>query len=543
MKDYYGYIRGVQSGTVVASTYIKQAVDRLEALKRRDDIFFDEGAVSECFEFIRTMKHYSGKSAGKPFELLPYQKWILGSVIGIKYKDTGFRVCRETFILQARKNGKTSLIAALALYMLICDKEQNPSIGIVASSRDQARLCYEMCQHYAKSLDSDGRVIKQYRNYIKVPSNNGELKVYASDSSKLDGLNQSLSILDEGHAQRDNKLYSVMKSSMGFRQQPLMVQITTCGFLKEGYPCYETYKVSLESLSGVKEDDSFFPFIYMMDPNDAWDDESNWVKCNPALDVTITREYLRDQVTAAKNDSSQMVPVRTKNFNQWMSSASVWIPQEKIVKCMDKIDLEKFRGSVCYVGVDLASVSDLTALAVMIPYEGKFYFKNYAFLPEETFSNHANRELYQRFWQDGDLIVTSGNICDYQAITNKIVEISQILQIEGIYYDPYNSGQWAIQCTELGFNMQQFRQGLLHFSNPTKEMEKLVLSGDAVFDKSAMVLWEFGNVVLRVDAQQNVKPDRTSTFNKIDNVIASVECLGGYLANPVASDYEIFSLQ
>ena len=140
------------------------------------------------------------------------------------------------------------------------------------------------------------------------------------------------------------------------------------------------------------------------------------------------------------------------------------------------------------------------------------------------------------------MFVTPGNICDYQAITNKIVEISQILQVEGIYYDPYNSGQWAIQCTDLGFNMQQFRQGLLHFSNPTKEMEKLVLSGDAVFDKSAMVLWEFGNVVLRVDAQQNVKPDRSSTFNKIDNVIASVECLGGYLANPVASDFEIFSV-
>ena len=542
MKDYYGYIKGVQSGKVVASMYIKQAVDRLEALKRRDDIFFDEDAVKECFEFIRTMKHFSGKAAGTNFELLPYQKWIIGSIIGIKYKETGFRVCRETYILQARKNGKTSLIAALALYMLICDREQNPSIGIVASSRDQARLCFEMCQQYAKSLDGDGKVIKQYRNYIKVPSNNGELKVYSSDSSKLDGLNQSLSILDEGHAQRDNKLYSVMKSSMGFRQQPLMVQITTCGFLKEGYPCYETWKVSLEILSGVKQDDSFFPFIYMMDPDDAWDDENNWIKCNPALDVTITREYLRDQLTSAKNDSSQMVPILTKNFNKWMSSANVWIPQEKVVKCMDTIDLEKFRGSVCYIGVDLASVSDLTALAVMIPYEGKFYFKNYAFLPEDTFSNHPNRELYQRFWQDGDLIVTNGNIADYQALTNKIVEISQILQVEGIYYDPYNSGQWAIQCTELGLNMQQFRQGLLHFSNPTKEMEKLVLSGDAVFDKSAMVLWEFGNVVLRVDAQQNVKPDRTSTFNKIDNVIASVECLGGYLANPVASDFTIFSV-
>lgn len=542
MQGYYDYIRGVQNGKIVTSIYIRQAVERLEQLKKRNDIFFDEDAVKECFEFIRTMKHFAGKSAGSQFELLPYQKWIIGSIIGIKYKDTGFRVCRETFILQARKNGKTSLIAALSLYMLICDKEQSPSIGIVASSRDQARICYEMCQQYAKTLDMEGRVIKQYRNYLKVPANNGELKVYSSDSSNLDGLSQSMTILDEGHAQKDNRLYSVMKSSMGFRQQPLMVQITTCGFLLDGYPCYETYKMSLEILNGVKTDDSFFPFIYMMDPDDNWEDENNWIKCNPALDVTITREYLRDQLTAAKNDSSQLVPIKTKNFNCWMNSANVWVPQDRVVKCMDNFDVQDFTGHMCYIGVDLASVSDLTALAVMIPDGDKFYFKNYAFLPYDTYINHPNHQLYERFYNDGDLILTDGNICDYQAITNKIMDISQILQVEGIYYDPYNSGQWAIQCTELGYNMQQFRQGLLSFNNPTKEMEKLILSRNAVFDKSALMLWEFGNVVLRVDSQQNCKPDKTTPSNKIDNIIASVEALGGYLQNPVSTDFEIFAV-
>jgi phage terminase large subunit-like protein len=426
--------------------------------------------------------------------------------------------------------------------MLICDKEQSPSIGIVASSRDQARICLEMCQQYAKSLDTSGKIIKQYRNFMKVPANNGELKVYASDSSNLDGLSQSMTILDEGHAQKDNLLYSVMKSSMGFRQQPLMVQITTTGFLLEGYPCYETYKVSLEILSGMKEDDSFFPFIYMMDPDDNWEDEDNWIKCNPALDVTITREYLRDQATAAKNDSSQLVPILTKNFNKWMNSAQVWVPQDRVVKCMEDFKLEDFAGKACYVGVDLASVSDLTALTVMIPSGDKFYFKNWAFIPRDTYVNHQNHQLYERFHNDGDLIITEGNICDYQLITNKIVEISQTLMIQGIYYDPYNSGQWAIQCTDLGFNMCQFRQGLLSFNNPTKEMEKLILSQNAVFDKSALVLWEFGNVVLRTDSQQNVKPDKATNANKIDNIISSVECLGGYLLKPVTDDFQLFIL-
>ena len=542
MKDYFQYIEGVRTGKIVTSQYIKQAVERLEMFKRRDDMYFDADEVQKCFDFISYMKEWSGKAAGKSGALLPFQKWIVGSVIGIKWRATGTRVCKDMFMLVSRKNAKTSLIAKLSAYLMVADKEANPFIGCVASSRDQARILFEASQKYIKTIDPKQEMVKLYRNYIKFPANDGEFHVYSSDSSNMDGYNFSTAICDEVHSYKDNLLISVLRSSMGARKQPLLIQITTAGFLLDGYPCFETYKVAIEVLSGVKEDPTFFPFLYVMDPDDDWEDEDNWIKCNPAIDVVVSRQYLREQLTLAKNDSTQIVPVKTKNFNIWCQAAQVWIRQEDVASCMkEKVNIEDFQGMIGYIGVDLASVGDTTSVSVMIPKGGKFYFKTWTFLPRETFVNSPNHELYQRFYNDGTLSITEGNITDYQVITNKIVEINNIIQIEGIYYDQYNSSQWAIQCTDLGFNMCPFRQGLQSFNNPTKELERLILSKQAVIDRSTMLLWMFGNCVLRVDHAANVKPEKGRGSNgKIDGVITMIESLGGYLENPSNGEFEIF---
>lgn len=542
MKEYYKYIEDVRSGKIKACVYIKQMVERLEAMKQREDLYFDEAAVKECFDFIRQIKHFAGKSAKKNFELLPWQKWVIGSVIGIKHKDTGFRVCRDLFILISRKNGKTSLIAALSLYMLIADGEASPSIGCVATSREQARLLFEMAQQFGKSLDPKEVHLKNYRNYMKFTPNNGEFKVFSSDSSNLDGLNLSLGICDETHAYKDNYLYSVLKSSMGFREQPLIVQITTAGFLLEGYPCFETFKVSVEILAGVKTQDEFFPFLYMLDPEDDWQDEENWIKCNPCLDVTVTREYLRDQVKAAINDSTQETPIKTKNFNIWMSSSVQWIPQEMIVKQMKSVNIEDYRGYTCYLAVDLASVGDFTALSCMIPFGDKYVFKTWCFLPEDTLKEHPNKILYEKFIKEGSLEITAGNVCDFDNIINKIAEINKILNIEGIYYDSWNSSFFTIKCTELGYNMIPVSQAVGNFNAPTKEFERWARDGKLIIDKSSNILWEFGCVSLKVDHNDNVKPSKDGYNKKIDGVIAMVMCTAGWMKNPVDSDFTIFSL-
>ena len=219
---------------------------------------------------------------------------------------------------------------------------------------------------------------------------------------------------------------------------------------------------------------------------------------------------------------------------------NVWIPTEKVAKCMQPVDIYKFRGQTAYIGIDLASTSDLCAMSILIVSDGKYYFKSWGWVPRETFISSPNHELYERFANDGDLIISEGNIADYQLIVNKIVELSQIVNIEGIYYDPYNSSQLAIECTNMGFNMQPCRQGLLSFSNPTREFERLVLSEQAVIDRSMLFLWCVSCCYLRVDSNQNCKPDKATANNKIDLVISAIEALSGYLGNPIGNDFEIF---
>lgn len=436
-------------------------------------------------------------------------------------------------------------MAALALYMLVIDGEASPQIACLGNSREQARILFEYISKFGQSIDRKSEIIKYYRNYVATAFNNGSCKVYSADSSKLDGLNISLGVVDEFHEQRDRKLYDVLKSSMGMREQPLMVVITTAGFNLES-PCHTMYELGIEVLNGIKQDDTFFPFIFTLDPDDDWEDEKNWVKCQPNLDVTVTREFMRGELLKAKNDVTAEVGVKTKTFNLWCSSVMTWIPAELIAKKMSDVDLEDYRGATCYCGVDLSQVSDLTSLSVFIPYEGKYVFKSWTFLPEASLKDNPNEELYRKFIAEGSMIVTQGNVTDYDYITAKIVEINDILNIEEIGYDKWNSSSWAIQCTELGFNLQPYGQGVGNFNAPSKEFERLVKSNEesVIIDKTANILWQFTNISLKVDYNNNIKPVKAnaSSNRKIDSVISMLTALGTYLKKPNTSDYEIFTL-
>lgn len=540
MKEYYNYINGALSGKIIVPKTIRQAIERIEKFKQSDDMYFDEEEVQRCFDFISLMKEWQGASAGMSASLLPFQKFIVATFLGLKWKKTDTRVAKEIFLLVGRKNAKTSLLAKLSAYFMICDGEEAPYIGCFATSAQNARILFEAACNYLKTIDANSKYLRIYRNYIKFPKNNGEFHVFSSDSKNKDGYSFSTLFYDEVHSYRDNSLIAVGRSSQGARKQPSLWQITTAGFLLDGYPCYETWKMSLEILNGIKEDRTFFPFIYQFDSEDEIEDEDMWIKANPAIDVVIDRQYLREQKLLAENNPSEAVGVKTKNFNIWCNASSVWIPNTRVAECMQSLDINDFRGFQAYMGVDLSSTNDITALSVMIPKDEKKYFFTYAFLPEETYRTSCNAKLYERFRMDGELFVTPGNVVDYQYIINKIKELNDILKVEAIYYDKWNSTQFAITCTEIGLPMVQQAQGLLAFSAPTKEFERIILTRNAVINKSAMFLWQMGNVVLATDHNNNVKPSKSTHSNKIDNVISSIQALSGYLANPVNNDFDIF---
>ena len=540
MKGYEQYIVDVLSGKVPTGSLIKLAVKRFNELKNRPDIYFDKECVDLAIEFIGNIKHFLGKSAGKHFILEPWQQFLIANIIGLKWKSNGYRVCTDCYIQISRKAGKDAFMAALALYMMVVDGEASPEIACLANSRDQARILFDYITNFSKSIDPKGAVIKGYRNYVKMPANNGTVKVFSADASVLDGLNVSMGVLDEYHEAKDRKLYDVIKSSMGMRTQPLMVVITTAGFNLEG-PCYDMYKLSLEILHNVKKDDSYFSFIYQMDEDDDIDDEKNWYKCQPNLDVTVTREFMAGELLKMKNDSTAEVGIKTKTFNMWCTSSMVWIKPEIVVDNMVGLKLEDYVGFTGVVGVDLGSVNDLTAVSLMIPLAEKKVFFNWSFLPEETYKEHPLKELFDKFIKEGSLILTPGNVTDFDYISNKIREINDIIPITDVYYDKWNSTQWAIQMTEMGFNLQEFSQAIGNYNAATKEFERLMRTNELIIDKSANFLWQMTCVVLKIDHNNNQKVSKAVwKTQKVDNVISCTTALGGWLkAGGSSNDFEI----
>ena len=538
------YIDDIKSGAVPSCNLIKQSVSRFERFLDRDDIYLDEKGFDECVDFISTIKHFLGKCAGKPFILEPFQEYILINLF-LKYKDTGFRVATELYIQVARKAGKDAFMAALALYLMLIEGEASPEIVCAANSTDQARILFNYITQFSKSIDPRENVIKQYRNYVETGFNNGICKVISSDSSRADGMNISAYFLDEFHEAKDRKMYDVLKSSQGMREQPLAIIITTAGFNLAG-PCHDMYELAVQVLGGVegKDMDNFFPFIWQLDPDDDWTDPDNFIKCQPNLGVTVTKEFMMNEVNKAKVDPTAEVGVKTKTLNIWCTSEFVWIKPEVVVGCMKDMDIEDFTGYPCVVGVDLSSVGDTTALSVMIPIENKRYFFYWAFLPEDTYREHPNRALYEKFHKLGELDLTPGNIVDYDYITNKISWINSICPVTAVYYDRWNSSQWSITMTELGYNLVPFGQNIGNYSQATKEFQRLVLSGDAVLQKSQNFLWQMMCCSIKEDTQGNIKPVKKSySKQKIDLVIAATTALGGYLAeHGISTDFDIFVL-
>ena len=545
MSVWEKYCEDVESGRIATGKTIKEAVARYRSFQAREDMYFDEGCVNDCIAFIGNMKHFLGKSVNKPFLLEPWQQFIIATILGFKWVETGYRVCRETYIQIARKAGKDALLAAIILYLMVAEGEASPQIVAASNSTNQSRILFEYITKFALSLDKTKKILKPYRNYLKIPANDGMCQVISSDPSKADGLNLSAFCIDEFHEARDRRMYDVLKSSQGMRTQPLAIIITTAGFNLDG-PCHDMYELAIQVLAGVKEMDNFFPFIYELDPEDDWKDPKNFVKCQPNLGVTVTKEFMLEEVHKAEVDSTALSGVLTKTFNKWVQSKVTWIPQDVVARLMKPVDLEQYRGYTAILGCDLSTVSDFSSISLMIPPQGdleKYVFKTWTFLPEETITTHPNKVLYEKFVDEGSMIVTPGNVMDNDFIVAQVGEISRVVPITGIYLDKWNAVSMQIALTEAGFNVNEFSQSIGNYNACTKEFERLIREGKVIIDRSANVLWQMGNVFLKQDFNGNVKPSKESGYKKIDSVISMTTALGGYLKQGGGlNDFEIFSI-
>ena len=532
-KKYLDYPTKVLNGDIVAGELIKLTCKRFMCYLESDTITFDEKKADKVVNFIEKLKLSTGKFANKSFKLSEWQKFVIYYVYGLVYKDSGLRVTREVYLQLSRKSGKTALASAMALYHLVADGENDGQIIFAANSTAQAQLAFTMATNYVSYIDPKGKYFKKYRDSIKFPLTKSIMKVVSADANRLDGLNISAAVIDEYHAAPNNAVSEVLSSSVGMRTQPLIIYVTTSGFDLTS-PCYQMRNTCVELLHGKLKDDSLAAFIFELDEDDDIEDPNNWQKCQPNLGLTVTEDYIKSELVKAKNNPSLMTNFKTKILNKWVASAiGEWIPSEYLLKCSEKVNLEDYTHNVCYIGLDLSSVSDMTAISVLVfdNFNQKYIFKNYYYLPQTALQESPNREKYRVWYEQKYLNLTTGNVVDYEYILNEIQKINKIIPIQAISYDSWQSTALIIKLTELGYNCVPFSQSTGSLNRPTRHLEMISRNDHLIIDDNPITRWMFANCELREDYNNNVKPIKLNknSENKIDGVAAMCDALGHYL--------------
>ena len=539
LSKYKQYAEDVLSGKIVSCRYLKLAAQRYLSWFDRDDIEFRTDKADEVVNFIQKLKQFQGKWAGKRLILEEWQKFFIYGIYGWYYKNTDKRVIRHAILDVSRKNGKSTLIAGMALYHLVRENEGGTEVDVVAMTRQQAKILFDMCSAISKRMDPSKKYIRQTINRVKYDRRDSFIQVLASESAALDGYSSSVYIIDECHNQKDSKLNDVLASSQSARENPLSIYITTAGYLLTGFYYVDVRPNLVGVLEGYVENDSLFGLIYTLDEKDDFRDPSVWKKAIPNLGVSVFDDYIQDRINMIKTQPSSETDVLTKTFNVWCQSAETWIQDNIVMKSFQNVDLQRLKGEVCYGGLDLASVSDMSSYSLMFPpnkerdyLPDKFIFVTRSYLPEEALIKSQNSEFYKKAKKLNHLLTMPGNVQDYDYILKDILKLSENVYIESTAYDPYNSTQFVINAQDEGLVMEPFSQGLGSFNRPTKEFERLILSDKVVIDANVVTRWCFTNVVIKEDNNFNVKPIKQNKVQKIDNVISMLQCLGLYLLTP-----------
>ncbi len=538
LQKYKQYAEDIVNEKMVSCRYIKLAAQRYLSWFDREDIQFRPDKADHVVNFIEKLKHFQQPFAGKPFILEQWQKWFLYGIYGWYYTDTDNRVIKHIILDCGRKTGKSMLAAAMSLYAMI-EGGSGIECDIVANTRAQAKILFDMCAAISKRMDPKRKHLRQTINRIKFDRKESFIQVLASEAASLDGYGSYFYVEDEFHAATDTKLFDVLASSQGARHNPLSFICTTAGYNLTGPYYTEIRKGLIDMLEGVIENDSLFGLIYTLDEGDDYHDPAVWKKANPNLGVTVGESYIRDRIENIKTNPLSEIDVITKTMNQWVQSKETWITDETVMKSFEKLDLNKLKGELAFGGIDLASVSDETAVNIMFPpnpyreyYPDKYIFYSRAYLPEDALINSPNADFYKKAKMAGHLYTTPGNVTDYDFILRDLIDFNNDYVLEKVAYDAYNSSQFVINAQDSGVMMEPFAQGLGSFNRATKEFERLILSGKVVIDGNVVTRWNFANVVIKEDNNFNTKPIKSNKQQKIDIVIAMLQSLGIYLLSP-----------
>ena len=489
---------------------------------------FDKDLAQRAVDwFPRYLTHTKGRWAGSPFELLDWQKDIIGKIFGTVRED-GTRQYRRVYVEVPKKQGKSEIGAGIALRLLFADNEPGAEIYSAAADRDQASIVFNVAAAMVRNnpaLSSRCKIIDSTKRIIH---NNGSFyRVLSAEAHTKHGFNVHGVIFDELHAQPDRSLYDVLTVGSGdARKQPLFFFITTAGYDRNSI-CWEVHEYARKVRDGIIEDSSFLPVLYYADDDDDWTSEKTWAKCNPSLGVTIDIESVREACKMAQETPALENTFRQLRLNQWVKQESRFLPMRHWDACPPLTDLD-LDGEEMYCGLDLASTTDIAALVLVHPNEdGTFDVIPKFWIPEDSLKERSRHDAsaYEGWIKCGAMEATPGNVIDYNYIRQTVTDLSEQYQIREIAYDRWNATQLVRDLEDDGATMVPFGQGFVSMSAPTKELLNLVLAHRIRHGGHPVLRWMADNMVVRKDPAGNLKPDKEKSTEKIDGMVALIMAL------------------
>ena len=521
------YVDDIHTGRLESCRTIRLAIERYLRDLENPDLFLDYSVLVTFDKFSREFKHYKGPLSGQRFSMADWQIFVATNILCLKYKRTGLRKYRLADIEIPRKNGKTFFVAILGLFLFLLDGESGPEVYTAAVDQAQARLCYDAAENLVmRSIFRP--LVKKYNWGMTAPGTVGVFKPLSKETENKDGLNIFGAICDEVHAWPNTKMMDVIETGTGARSQPVIVRISTAG-IDTSVPYYRDIEAFINELEGIIpiEEDHFF-FLYTPDKGDNWEDEKVWKKLNPNLGVSLTWDYMRSVYNKAKiRGGSAAFAFQTKNLNMWVDAPEVWISDDDVAACSAPIDLAALRGQPCYVGVDMASKSDITATAFFFPRQMAALFL--FCLPEDKIRERTDLVDYRAWRERGWITTFPGKTLDEDWWLSTVMDRMADYDIKAICYDPW--GMWDLKGRFGRYQekLMEYRQDIRYMSVPTKRLEADVLRHAITFGDNPVIRWMFRNVVVYRDPNANIKLDKARSRNKIDGVVALVDAIGGWL--------------
>jgi len=521
------YYNLIKSGKILVSKKIlKQYEKIIYDLNNPGKYHFDIKKANRPIQFIETFcKHSKGQWAGKPVILDLWQKALIQTIFGF-VDDKGFRKYREVFIVVARKNGKSTLLSAIGLYMLFADGEGGAQVCCVASKKDQAKIVFEE----AKNMVAQSKLLKKHirkrKGDLYVDLTFSTFEPLTSDSNTLDGLNMHCGILDEVHAWKNRNVYDVSKQSMGARQQPLLISISTAGFVRENI--YDSlYEHSENNLNGLIDDERFISFIYELDSRKEWINPKAYIKANPGLGTIKSQEYLDEQVKRAKNDKSYLSTVLTKDFNIRETAVGAWLSFE-VVDNKSTFEIKNLSGCYGIGGVDLSSVGDLTCASCLIRKNNELYLVQMYFIPEEKAKRKEEEDHvpYKLWKEQGYIKFCHGTMVNFSDVTDWFNELRDKYKIYTVWvgYDPWGAAQWIEEMKQNGYVLEEVIQGAKTMSTPMKILAADLEAKKLNYNNNPILKWCLTNTQKEVDKNDNIRPVKgKNAKQRIDGAVSLID--------------------